>query len=50
MGAKFEKQKDTTYLVPGPGTYVNSAEKMKMSAPSFGFGTSKRPVVGATKF
>lgn len=49
MGAKFDKQKDTTMLVPGPGTYVNSAEKLKQAAPSFGFGTSKRPVIGATK-
>jgi len=29
MGAKFEKQKDTTVIVPGPGNYVNSAEKLK---------------------
>lgn len=50
MGSKFDKQKDTTVIVPGPGTYVNSAEKLKVQAPSFGFGTAKRPEVGATKF
>jgi len=36
-------------MVPGPGTYVNSAEKLKTAAPSFGFGTSKRPEIGKTK-
>ena len=28
--------------VPGPGTYANKAQDLKASAPSFGFGTSKR--------
>ena len=37
--------------MPGPGTYVNSSEKLKVSAPSFGFGTSYRPALGgSTKF
>jgi len=49
MGSRFVDQKDTTHIVPGPGTYVNSAQKLKAAAPSFGFGTSKRPIVGATK-
>lgn len=49
MGARIVALKDTTSIVPGPGSYVNSAEKLKTSSPSFGFGTSKRPVVGATK-
>jgi hypothetical protein len=49
MGAKFKTLPNTTAIVPGPGTYVNSAEKLKVSAPSFGFGTSKRPVIGSTK-
>lgn len=35
--------------MPGPGAYVNSAEKLKQSSPSFGFGSSQRPVVGSTK-
>ncbi len=41
--------KDTTQIVPGPGSYVNSAEKLRATAPSFGFGTSKRPEIGSTK-
>jgi hypothetical protein len=49
MGAKFKQTLDTTAIVPGPGTYVNSSEKLRASAPSFGFGTSKRPIVGYTK-
>lgn len=49
MGQRLMSQKDTTAIVPGPGSYVNSSEKLKQSAPSFGFGTSKRPVVGFTK-
>lgn len=49
MGATLKTQKDTTYLVPGPGAYVNSAEKLKTASPSFGFGTSKRPELGKTK-
>jgi len=40
MGQRLMSQKDTTAIVPGPGTYVNSSQKLKMSAPSFGFGTS----------
>ena len=36
--------------VPGPGSYKNEAEKMRQQkAPSFGFGTSKRPEIGKNK-
>jgi len=49
MGARIMSQKDTTAIVPGPGSYVNSSQKLKQSAPSFGFGTSKRPIIGHTK-
>lgn len=50
MGAKLGSSLTKGGLnVPGPGTYVNSAEKLKAKAPSFGFGTSKRPELGATK-
>jgi len=50
MGAKLGSSLVKGGLnVPGPGTYVNSAEKLKMSAPSFGFGTSKRPEMGSSK-
>lgn len=49
MGARIMAPKDTTSIVPGPGSYVNSAEKLKLAAPSFGFGTSKRPEIGYTK-
>jgi hypothetical protein len=49
MGATLKSLKDSTHLVPGPGNYVNSAEKLKATAPSFGFGTSKRPDIGAKK-
>lgn len=50
MGAKLKSSMINTQQVPGPGTYVNSAEKLKMTAPSFGFGTSKRPELGSSKF
>lgn len=49
MGAKIKTLKDTTAIVPGPGEYVNSSEKLKMTAPSFGFGTSKRPDIGGNR-
>lgn len=29
MGARLMSQKDTTAIVPGPGSYVNSAQKLK---------------------
>jgi len=43
MGAKLGSSLVTKTYAPGPGAYVNEAHKMKQSAPSFGFGTSKRP-------
>jgi len=49
MGAKIVRLKDTTAIVPGPGQYVNSAEKLKNKSPSFGFGTSKRPDITGSK-
>jgi len=49
MGARIMALKDTTAIVPGPGSYVNSTEKLRATAPSFGFGTSKRPEIGYTK-
>ena len=33
-------------LVPGPGSYVGDREKLKQSAPKFGFGSSKRSEIG----
>ena len=35
--------------VPGPGQYAQNTEALKTAAPKFGFGSSKRPVIGATK-
>lgn len=32
---------------PGPGTYVNNTEKLRQSAPNFGFGSSKRPSIAS---
>ena len=29
MGARFNQQKDTTSIVPGPGAYVNTSERNK---------------------
>ena len=49
MGAKLVSPRDSTAIVPGPGTYVNSAEKLRQTAPSFGFGTSKHPEIGGQK-
>jgi hypothetical protein len=49
MGTRLKSPLEKKDLVPGPGTYVNSAEKLKTAAPSYGFGTSKRPELGATK-
>lgn len=45
MGAKLptELDKSPTKFVPGPGQYVNSAEKLRQTSPSFGFGTMQRP-------
>ena len=49
MGKRIMDPKNSTSIVPGPGNYVNNAQKLKQSAPSFGFGTSKRPELGASK-
>jgi hypothetical protein len=48
MGSRYAAPKTFNSLVPGPGQYVNSAEKLKHSAPSFGFGSSKRPELGGS--
>ena len=40
MGIKLRDQFSSTLKTPGPGTYVNKAEKLRQSAPSFGFGSS----------
>ena len=52
MGQKLDSSltpKTTRALVPGPGNYKNEYQKLKLSAPSFGFGTSKRPEIGGNK-
>lgn len=45
MGARLASpMANKTIYVPGPGSYANDSEKLKAAkAPSFGFGTSKRP-------
>lgn len=35
--------KSESALIPGPGAYSNTAEKLKAKAPAFCFGRSKRP-------
>lgn len=42
MGRKLKQTLVKTDDVPGPGTYTNRAVKLKIKAPSFGFGTSLR--------
>ena len=50
MGAKLKSEmSQSVKAVPGPGQYSNNAEAFKQAAPRFGFGTSKRPEIGATK-
>lgn len=49
MGAKLGSSLVTKTYAPGPGAYVNEAHKMKQSAPSFGFGTSKRPAINGNQ-
>ena len=45
MGIKLKSDLGRNNNVPGPGTYVNSAEKLRQKSPSFGFGTMKRPEI-----
>lgn len=49
MGCKLRDEFSSTMKVPGPGSYVNKAEKLRQAAPSFGFGTSQRPMLGVNK-
>lgn len=49
MGARIASLKNSTAIVPGPGQYLNNSQKFKTAAPSFGFGTSKRPDIGGKK-
>ena len=46
MGARLQTLKNSSAIVPGPGNYVNNAEKLRRTSPSFGFGSSKRPDIG----
>jgi len=48
MGIKLKPELNKLN-VPGPGSYTNRGEKLKQKAPSFGFGSSKRPEIGGTK-
>jgi len=44
MGLKLKSDLNPQIVgVPGPGSYSQNREKLKQSAPCFGFGTSKRP-------
>ena len=49
MGLKLKSEFENSPLVPGPGNYDGAARDMKRSSPKFGFGTSKRPEMGASK-
>lgn len=42
MGIKLKSDLVKTTGVPGPGQYVQDNEKLKQSAPKFGFGSEKR--------
>lgn len=48
MGIKL-KPEINKLNVPGPGQYLNEKEKLKTAAPSYGFGSSKRPDIGGNK-
>ena len=43
MAVKLKSDMIKNTWVPGPGSYVQDNEKLKQSAPSFGFGSSTRP-------
>ena len=43
MGCKLKSDLVKNVWVPGAGTYDQSTEKLKQSAPKFGFGSSTRP-------
>ena len=50
MGIKLKTDLSQSVMnVPGPGNYQNNAEIFKNKAPQFGFGSSKRPEIGAKK-
>lgn len=46
MGAKLPSSLIKKNEAPGPGQYVNNAQKLRSTAPSFGFGSSIRPPIG----
>ena len=48
MGARLQTLRNSSAIVPGPGNYVNNAEKLRTTSPSFGFGSSKRPEIGGS--
>lgn len=48
MGSKLKSTLVKDDRNPGPGTYVNAGERLKQTAPSFGFGTSQRPAIGGS--
>ena len=48
MGAKLKSGSVSTLVTPGPDCYLNAKEKLKSSAPKFGFGSSKRPEIGGS--
>jgi len=50
MGAKLKSTLLRDLKVPGPGTYSGKTEKLRQSAPRFGFGSSTRDELGKTKF
>ena len=52
MGAKLKYGglSQSVQHLPGPGHYEGSANSVKIKAPQFGFGSSKRPdIVGGKK-
>ena len=49
MGIKLKTDLSSKLNVPGPGSYTDKKEKLRQSAPSYGFGTSQRPVLGKNK-
>ena len=50
MGAKLKSELIKDRKVPGPGAYTGETEKLRQSAPKFGFGSSTRDEIGKSKF
>ena len=50
MAVKLKSEMAKDRKVPGPGAYTGEIEKLRQSAPKFGFGSSTRDEIGKSKF